>query len=287
MNPVKLKNTHCANLKVSGCTEDVTERGNILCKKCRGVRAVEIKQQKEDDNEALIRYSNKIERELANLKTNYENVMSHHDTTRSERIRELELTLSLLENKNEELSIIEEELNKEIDKNQKLNFEITKLNKNLIEENRILKQELIDLHTKTKSEIKILKENVETLRTGVQSPRTSMSSPRFRPNIRSPSPNQRPRGVSASSPRILSAPPSPPSTSLRSIPQSPRSGKPEMSRVQSNNLPVKKLKLKKKKVSKSITRSKPALSMSDKFKRSVESNLPHKDPMIEVQRKKS
>jgi predicted nuclease with TOPRIM domain len=151
----------CANFKVTGCQELVTQRGNILCEKCRIVRKNITHNKREYEfDELMIKYK-ETDIELYNFKNDVEKL--------NEYIKQLEKDKCVL---NERVNILIDEKNKkefsdlnnsqiELD-NEKLildNTQLKILNQSLIEQNEVLTKQNLELSKKIES-INIQNRNV-------------------------------------------------------------------------------------------------------------------------------
>lgn len=136
----------CANLKVTGCQELVTQRGNILCEKCRIVRKNVTHNKREYEfDELMIKYK-EIDSELYNYKNDVEKL--------NETIKQLEKDKCVLI---ERVNILIDEKNKkelndlnnsqiELD-NEKLildNTQLKILNQSLMEQNELLTKQNLE-----------------------------------------------------------------------------------------------------------------------------------------------
>lgn len=82
MSEVVKKNTPCANYRITGCSEMVQTRGNVLCQNCIGLRLNSIQNKRENDDRALQTRIIEMENRL--------NESKKHQTEKDEVIESLE-----------------------------------------------------------------------------------------------------------------------------------------------------------------------------------------------------
>jgi len=163
---ISKKSTPCANLRVLGCTELVTQKGNILCIKCLGNRASLFHNKNNDDNvhqkieeRRILQEKIKILlQEKDRMIQDYEYEIKNINMQKDEDIKQLTVQLKLIQLKNEDLLLVnsEHELKREeflqsIKEQEDTNKKLSQLNGELINENKklnVVKNELLELNQK-------------------------------------------------------------------------------------------------------------------------------------------
>ena len=162
------KQTPCANVKINGCNGIVQQKGTILFIDCEQQRKLQIQSKRENTDREIMGYKNKIkeleekivtfdliqdqyEHKLQILTTEKTKIEENHireieiiQNQRDQDIKQLEVKLRIIQMKNDEFILTNDEFNKrydklkqEIEQREQQNVELQKINSHLVESTRL------------------------------------------------------------------------------------------------------------------------------------------------------